>query len=263
MSESYMLKEIRRDKIQSLLRGRKSITTAELSELLGVTPETVRKDIQFLEDNGALKRIFGGVMSVGANVEATGSFDPSFRERSLQNNEAKQKMARFAATLLQKNDTIALDSSTTTFHMIKFLPEDANLTVVSNSFAVITELNKKEGISIIGVGGYLRKNSTSFLGNIANRSLEHININKAFMSGQAVSPARGLMDPVEAEAYFKSHLAKASDTVILLADSSKFNKSAPITSCKMSTFSTVISDAGLAPEIRREIEKLNIELHLV
>ena len=254
-----MFKEERRNKIVSLLNKNKNITTASLSKTLNVSQETIRKDLSYLDDIGLLKKTFGGAMSIPSINEEI--MDPSLDLREKTYLKEKEAIGKLAATFLEPKDTIVLDASTTTLQMVKYIPDDMDIVVITNSFSVLCELVKKAGISIISVGGYYRKHSTSFLGSTALKALESYNINKAFLSGKAVTVDKGLMDPVEQEADFKRKMVEVAEKSILLADNSKFGKIAPFSDCPIQSFDTVVSDKNLSDETVEKLEKLNITVY--
>lgn len=258
-----MLKEERRNIILSLVQENTSITSIELSKKLNVSQETIRKDLNYLDKNGLLKRTFGGAMPISITNPEVDISDPSFEMRKISYYAEKDAIGKFAATLIEPRDTIFIDASTTTLQMVKYLPEDMNIVVITNAFSVLCELVKKEGISIISVGGYYRKLSTSFLGSSALNVLENYNINKAFLSGNSVSIEIGLTDPVEPEADFKRKIVEISQKSILLSDHTKFGKVALFTDCPITEFDTVISDSNLPDDFVHSLENLKIKVYRV
>ena len=126
--------------------------------------------------------------------------------------------------------------------MVSMLPNDKNITVVTNSLAVLNELLGTDGINAVSVGGTLRRESTSLLGYLSGVNMEEFNINKTFMSGNAISVERGLMDPSMEEAAFKKKLIAASEEVILLADNHKFTRLSTYKVCAIDAFDEIITD---------------------
>lgn len=258
-----MLKEERRAMILSLLKDSSSITSIELSRIFDTTRETIRKDLNYLNSAGLLKRTFGGAMQIPASDKASDSLDPSFELRKKTNSKTKEAIAKFAATLIEPKDTIILDSSTTTLQMVKYIPEKMEITVITNSFYTLYELVKKRDISVISIGGHYRKLSTSFLGTHSIKALDSYNINKAFLSGNSVSVERGLMDPVEQEADYKRKIIEVAERSILLADHSKFERISTFSDFPLTVFDTMISDSSLDEEYIQRIKNLNIQVYIV
>lgn len=216
-----------------------------------------------LDNKKLLKRTFGGAISIESSNNGFDVLDPSFEMRKISNLKEKDAIAQFAATLIEPKDTIILDASTTTLQMVKYIPEDMDIVVITNSFSVLCELVKKKGISIISVGGYYRKLSTSFLGSTALKNLDNYNINKSFISGKCVSIEKGLMDPIEQEADLKNKMVEVAEISILLVDHSKFGKIAPISDCPITAFEAVVSDNALQHDIIEKLKNMNIKVYTV
>ncbi len=138
-----MLVAERYDKIVSLVNERGSIRVSELSELCGVTEETIRRDLDRLEQQGKLRRSHGGAVS----VKETQAETPYF-EREVMHQEEKKRIAKAAVARIEPHDRIALDASSTAWYMASILP-DVPLTVLTNSIKVALELSSKEKIEVI------------------------------------------------------------------------------------------------------------------
>jgi DeoR family transcriptional regulator, aga operon transcriptional repressor len=261
--EENLLKEERRNRILAMLKEQGTLKSTELGGIFAVTPETIRKDLEYLDEQGLLKRTFGGAIVLsGGETPAPGEvFDPSVDLRNISHEKEKREIGKFAASLVAQGDTIVLDSSTTTLQLAKFLPEDSDIVVITNALFIINELVRKKGITVISVGGYYRPKSTSFLGSMSLKNLENFNINKAFMSGNAFSVEKGLMDPNEQEAEFKLKMIEVAQESLLLIDSSKFGRMAPITTCPAKAFSTLVSDRNLPDSEVDKLEKLQFKVY--
>ncbi len=259
-----MIKDERQRRILELLAKSKSVKSADLSEMFEVSQETIRKDLEAMDEDGLLKRTFGGAMAIpGVSAGSPDVSDPSLEDRNITNLREKEDIGRFAASLIEPKDTIVLDSSTTTLKMVQYIPENYEITAITNALATINELVRKKGVTVISTGGYYRPQSTSFLGTMSLNNLDGFNINKAFMSGNAFSVEQGVMDPNEQEAEMKRRMIQKSRESILLIDSTKYARMAPITTCGLASFSTIVSDSKLPePEVHR-IEALGIKLFRV
>lgn len=249
-----MLKEQRQRQILELLKTKQAVSSAELCSTFAVTHETVRKDLDALARRGLLERTFGGAMAAPAPTSQTPDLPAASRQT--ENIEAKRAIGRHAATLIAPGDTVVLDSSTTTLELAKCIPENREIVVITNALLVLCELAGKKGVSLISVGGHYRQLSASFLGAVAEANLGQYNVNKAFLSGNAFSPAKGLMDPNEIEPEFKRRMIAAARESILLVDHTKFDRIAPFTVCPATAFGTIVSDAGLADSHLRALKKL-------
>ncbi|WP_274650438.1 DeoR/GlpR family DNA-binding transcription regulator [Paenibacillus humicola] len=247
-----MLAAERYAKIVQIVGERGSVRVSELSELCGVTEETIRRDLDRLEREGKLQRSHGGAVSVReAQTEA-----PYF-EREVTNASEKKRIAAEAVKRIEPHDKIALDASSTAFYMAAALP-DIPLTVLTNSIRVAAELAGKEKIEVISTGGLLSSRSLSFQGPLAESNLEQYHVAKAFVSGKGVHPERGISESSELQAAVKRKMIGMADEVYLLADSSKFGVRAfaHIASCDQ--IHHLITDSRADDEIMQVYRNLGI-----
>src|ERR687886_3030570 len=149
-----MSAERRRDQILAYLSVRDRTPVSELSQMLGVSEVTVRKDLDLLEAQGVLTRIHGGAV-----VSGRGRLELFFATREQQHLEEKRRIARAAAALIQSGQRIFLDASTTALQVARLIKDRENLTVVTNGLYTALELNFSPGITTIVVGGTLRHRS--------------------------------------------------------------------------------------------------------
>lgn len=211
-----MLVAERQEKIVEIVNEKGSVRVSELSQIFGVTEETIRRDLEKLESDGRLRRSHGGAVSFKVNQTETPYF-----EREVTNVVEKKEVAREALNYIEPHDRIILDASSTAWYMAKILP-DVQLTVLTNSMKVAMELANKEKISVICSGGNLSSSSLSFVGHLAERSLELYHVNKAFISCKGLHPEWGISESNEMQALVKRKMIDISDKVYLLADFSKF-----------------------------------------
>ncbi|GGD65412.1 DeoR/GlpR family DNA-binding transcription regulator [Paenibacillus nasutitermitis] len=249
-----MLVAERYAKITRLVNERGSIRVSELSELCGVTEETIRRDLDRLEQTGKLQRSHGGAMSVkDAQAEL-----PYF-EREVMNAAEKKRIAAEAIGQIEPYSKIALDASTTAYYMAAALP-NIPLTVLTNSIKVALELAGKEKIQVFSTGGILSTRSLSYQGPLAESNLEHYHVNKAFISGKGVHPERGISESSELQAAIKRKMIGLADEVYLLADHSKFGVRAfsHIASCEQ--VNHLITDDRTDPEMLALLKQRGIHV---
>jgi DeoR/GlpR family transcriptional regulator of sugar metabolism len=261
-----LFREKRVSDIRKILYEVGSVQVSELANRFGISKETIRKDLDYLEKIGIIRRSFGGAIALQKNSSQSSvdtDSDPSINSRSVYNIQQKIAIAKFAVSFIMPNYTIILDASTTTLQMIQFLPRDYDLMVITNSLSAITELAKIDGLTVVSTGGELRKKSTSFLGKACTLSLDCYNVDQLFLSGKAVMPNKGLMDPIEREVEVKRKFISISRESFLLADSNKFNKLGPITDCPIETFKAVISDRSLDDLTAKELESRGVKVYRV
>ncbi|WP_419874009.1 DeoR/GlpR family DNA-binding transcription regulator [Candidatus Pristimantibacillus sp. PTI5] len=252
-----MLAQERYDKIVQLVNERGSIRVTELAELCQVTEETIRRDLDRLEQAGRLRRSHGGAVSVKDQQPEIPYF-----EREIAQADEKKRIAEEAIKLIQPKDRILLDASTTAWYMAASMP-DIPLTVLTNSIKVAMELSSKEKIEVISTGGILASRSLSYVGPLAERSLDAYHVDKAFFSCKGVHLERGISESNELQARIKHKMVGMADQVILLADSSKFGVQAFTHVADLSDVNTIITDGRLSPELLTQLNDKQITVTTV
>ncbi|MCP1183809.1 DeoR/GlpR family DNA-binding transcription regulator [Paenibacillus sp. 1781tsa1] len=240
-----MLVAERYEKIVEWVDTQGSMRVTELSERCGVTEETIRRDLDKLEQAGRLRRSHGGAVSVKYKEELQSEIP--YPERAVAHAEEKRRIASEAVKMVESGDRIALDASTTAWYMAAGLP-NIPLTVLTNSIKVAAELSNKEQIRVIATGGQLASKSLSFVGPLAERSLDAYHVDKVFLSCKGVHLTKGISESNELQALVKQKMIQIADEVILLADSSKFNIQAFTRVAEMSSVAKVITDQGVDEE---------------
>lgn len=244
-----MLAAERYDRIVEMVNVKGSIRVSELSEHCRVTEETIRRDLDRLEQAGRLRRSHGGAVSVKEEQP-----EIPYRVRETTHAEEKKRIAQSALSIIRPGDRILLDASTTAGYMAANMP-DMPLTVLTNSIKVATELSSRDKIEVISTGGQLAQRSLSFVGPLAERSLETYHVDKLFLSCKGVHlEGGGISESNELQARLKQKMVGISDQVILLADTSKFGVRAFARVTGLDAVHEVISDQSLDDDL---IERLN------
>ncbi|MNV37182.1 HTH-type transcriptional repressor GlcR [compost metagenome] len=178
------------------------------------------------------------------------------------NAAEKQQIAREAVMMIKPGDRILLDASTTAWYMASHLP-DMPLTVLTNSIRVAAELSGKERIDVISTGGQLSRRSMSFVGHLAERSLELYHVDKMFFSCKGFHLERGASESNELQAMVKRKMISIAEQVILLCDSSKFGIQAFTHVATTSDLDVVITDYSPTTEQLKQLQELNIAITTV
>ncbi|MFD1888131.1 DeoR/GlpR family DNA-binding transcription regulator [Paenibacillus wenxiniae] len=252
-----MLVAQRYDKIVKLVNEHGSMRVTELSERCQVTEETIRRDLDRLERQGLLRRSHGGAISVQGEQPET-----PFSEREIMHAEEKRRIAEQAVGLIEPHDRILLDASTTAWYMAASLP-DIPLTVLTNSIRVATQLSNREKIEVIATGGQLVSRSLSFVGPLAERSLETYYVNKLFLSCQGVHLERGVSESNELQGRVKQKMVGMADQVILLADASKFGVQAFAHVMNLNEVDQLITDSRIERSIVERLQEQDINVTVV
>ncbi|MBO7146510.1 MAG: DeoR/GlpR transcriptional regulator [Lentisphaeria bacterium] len=237
---------------ESLTGGVKTI--AELSSELKVSEATVRRDLESLENSGAIRRVYGG-----AELLRKRNSEPLYEEKAAIHPQEKTTIAEKAIQFLKEGDTIFLDGGSTVLEMAKRLPAIPNLTIVTNSLMAAAELMEKKHRLIL-VGGEFRSLSRTLVGPLTAKILENVSISKAFLGTIGFEPERGISTTDPNEAFTKELVMKRADKVFLLADSSKLAVSSFVFSGNASDIDTLITDSGISPAAVKLLKSQNIEV---
>ena len=231
-----MIAAERQQRILEYVERNRSAKVTELAKLVMVTEETIRRDLEKLENDSLLKRMHGGAMAIRQVP-----FDLSFAARETLLIEEKTAIANSAIKHVQENDTILLDASSTVLELAKKLP-DMPMTVVTNSYHLIIELAGKREITVVSLGGSLDRNSMSFLGPSTENALENLYIDKLFLSCRCVDVDHGVSDAIELQAALKRIMMRQSRERYLLVDYTKFDKKSISVFGSIDDFDEIICD---------------------
>ena len=217
--------------IMNELRKEKSLSVSNLSKKFFIGEATIRRDLEKLERAGLLKRTYGGaVLLEGLDSEVP------LTVRETEQSQEKNTIAQLAAQYITDGDIIIMDSSSTTLKMVPFLRRKEKLTVITNGAKAAIELGEHHHAKIYCTGGMLRENSLSFIGQQARSFIENYCADILFFSCRGLSMEKGLTDSNEEEAELRKVMIKNCKKVILLCDSSKFDK---IFFCKVTDFDKI------------------------
>lgn len=234
-----MLAEERRQKIISLLDEKEIVYVADLSKRFNVTEETIRRDLDILDEKKILKRIHGGAVSLDNT-----RLELNFKIREHSYTEEKKEIARKAAALVKDGDTIFLDASSTSLFLAKELAKKKNITIITNSIKIIYQLADQASNTIIATGGILRSNSLSLVGPLANETIKKYNADKIFASCKGISIEHGATDSNELEIEVKQNMIKQARELIIIADHSKFNRVGLSQFASIDEINTIITDCN-------------------
>lgn len=245
----------RRAEIIRLLEAHGSVRVATLAVRFGVTEETIRRDLEALEEQGVLQRTYGGAVRAGITpVESPVS------RRELEHQEEKEAIAQKAAELVEDGATLFLDASTTVLALARALRGKQRLTIVTNGVRAVTELATRPGYTVISTGGLLRDSSLSFVGPLAERAVSQYHVDWAFLSCKGVTPEQGLTESNELEAQLKRLMVSHADRAVALVDSSKFGHVAFAAIAPISELNILITDANASAAVLEQVRRSGVEV---
>ncbi len=244
-----MLAPARQRATLDLLSRQGGVRVVQIARDFGVTPETIRRDLERLEREGRLLRSHGGAVPLDRDRAEL----PLDVQETVQLAQ-KRSIAAYAAREVREGHVIALDASSTVRELARLLP-DIPLTVVTNSAAVAMVLHDRSKVRVMVTGGVLHGPSRSFVGEAAMEMLDRFHFTRAFISCQGIDLERGLSVTVDEHAGIKRRMIGLADETVLLADSSKFGVKGVEFFAKVGDVDTIITDYGLSARTVAKLEK--------
>ena len=236
------------------MREHRVVRVHALCSELGVSAATVRRDLEILEEQGQVRRVHGGAVSVDSMLD-----EPLFDDKASLSTKEKFAIARKALDYIQPDDTIFLDGGSTVLGLAHLLRDRSNLTVVTNSLRAAQELSG-HGPRLLLIGGELRRRSQTLVGPMARHLLEEVYLDKAFMGTIGLSLENGLTTTDPNEAYPKQLVLEHAREVILLADSSKYGKVSFAKAGRLDQVQVLITDAALPRKAVNDLRKRGIRV---
>lgn len=227
----------RKKRIVEILKQHDNAEFSYLGKLFGVSEMTIRRDIEFLEKEGIVMRVYGG-----AKILSERGYEASIQERLNTNLQEKQAIAIEAAKYINDGDVIALDGSTTALEVSKQIKDRKNLTVITNNISISIELSTAPAIQTILLGGFVRQSSLSLVGEIVKQSLDAFYIDKAFISSKALHQIKGLTDFTVEEGEAKKAMINKSNQVYVLVDHTKLGEDSFFQVMRPEEIDTIITD---------------------
>jgi len=253
-----MLKVNRKEKIIEILKNKNDIKVNNLCKILNVSIATVHRDLDELEREGRIKKVFGGVI---LNNEEDIEVRNMVRLRT--NVDLKKRVAAKALEFIENGDCLFLDNSSPCYYFAKAISESKfnNLVIVTNSYLIPGLFIRNDNVQVVCTGGLLIKEMNSFAGPCAISAINEFNGNKFFFSVAAISLNGDLSDIYNIDLVtVKREMFKRSKEKICLIDSSKFNKVGQSKIFSINEIDKIITDSNCDKSIREEIITSGIKL---
>lgn len=251
-----MLVEARRHKVLELVKTAGYVDLTELARVLDCSKSTVRRDLDFWDEQGQLKRTHGGAMFTGETGEQ-GEL-PALEERLDRAVTEKGLIAQAAVQRITDGAVLLLDGGTTTLEVARRLQGRA-LQVVTNSLPIAAMLSGSSQMDLIMMGGYVYPKTGVALGPLTIAMLEKVHVQQAILSVSGITP-RGLFNSNLLLVETERAMMRCADEVVVVADHTKLDRSSLALLCPLSAVDTLIVDPGIKPEQRRWIEEAGVRL---
>ena len=250
-----MLAIERRNEILLKLQEERKVVVSDLSQQYNVTEETIRRDLEKLENEGLAKKTYGGAV-----LNDSFNTDLPYTVRKKANVESKQRIAEVIAAMIEDGDHLILDASSTALFIAKRMKDKKNITVITNSVEILLELSDRNGWKILSTGGRLKEGGLALVGYQAERMVSTFHVDYAIFSCKGMDQERGLTDANESDAQIKKMIVKAAKKSILAVDHSKFDKISFMQVCELSEIDMVVTDKEPSESWKQTLASAGIEL---
>jgi DeoR/GlpR family transcriptional regulator of sugar metabolism len=248
-----MIAAERQARIVELVSQRGILSVAELARRLGTSLMTIRRDLTLLHDQARLRRAHGGAVALAAPP------DVPLRRRERLELQAKAAIGRTAAALVESGETILLDAGTTARAVAHHLRAIRNLTVVTNSVHVLAELWDRPGLRVVALGGVTRSASGAITGPLAEKALEEIRVDRAFLGTTGITPRWEVSNSDLDLAALQRRILAVARQSYLLADHTKFGRTGLAVVSPVRAFTSVITDSHCPAPLLTQLRKQGVK----
>jgi DeoR/GlpR family transcriptional regulator of sugar metabolism len=248
-----MIVEERRQKILDLVSAKGFIALADLAETLEASESTIRRDLDYWDHQGVLKRTHGGAIFLAETFNL-----PALEERSSKQMEEKRAIAQAAAARIRDGDAVLLDGGTTTLEVARLLV-GRPLQIVTNSLPIANLFASHRETDLVMLGGYIFPRTGVALGPLTMKMMEAIHVRQTILSVGGIT-GKGLFNSNLLLVETERQMLRCADEVVVVADHSKIGRQALAFLCELSAVDTLIVDRGLSTEHRELVQQANVQL---
>lgn len=247
--------EERKTTIMESLEKEEKVQVRMLAHILQVSDETIRRDLDRLEKEGFLKKVYGGAVKTKIH-----SWELPFDEKTTINKKEKQAICKAAASLVEDGDIIMIGNGTTPLDMIPYLADKNEVTLITHSVPIMLGAMDVFKGRVIFIGGEIERNQKYTSGPLSERMLELLQANKAFICAGGISTVNGITDYDISGSSISRKMMERAEEVIILADHTKFGKTTFANMCSLTDATKIITDHRCPNEWKKIIAENGIEL---
>lgn len=245
----------RRERIQTHLATHHIAATADLCEMLDVSEATIRRDLEWLEREGVVERTHGGAI-----LSQRMYLEQEYNQRAQRHPEAKNRIGAKAASMIENGDIVFINSGTTTTQIIRHIPRDADITVITNNLIAVLEVGEVN-YEIMLLGGSYQPRSNSTGGRFAINNLALVYANKIFVGVDGISMKYGCTVPSNSESEVLNHMMnRTHGPTIVVADCSKWGVVSNFEVASINQIQKFITDDGLDASARASLASRSVEV---
>ncbi|HWQ12346.1 MAG TPA: DeoR/GlpR family DNA-binding transcription regulator [Roseiflexaceae bacterium] len=247
----------RQQQVLRYIEERQRVTVAGLCARFAVSEATARRDLEALEALGAIRRVHGGALAVRHAPPELPAL-----ERAREQAEEKERIGAAAAALVRDGETVFLSSGTTTLAVARRLRERSGLTVITNSLPVLNELASAPGVTLIGLGGMLRRSEMSLIGHVTELALAELRADTVIIGIRAIDIEQGLTNDYLPETMTDRAILRSGRTVMVVADHTKCGRVAPAFVAPIGAMHTLVTDAAAPRAFTAALEERGVRVVL-
>ncbi len=245
----------RRNAILTRLSIEGKVVVSDLSREFSVTEETIRRDLEKLDQDGLAKKTYGGAVKVD-----NFNIDLPFHVRKQSNIDKKQKIGSLVADLIHDGDYIMLDASSTALNVVKSIQHKNKITLITNSIEILIELCNKPDWTIISTGGMLKEGGLSLVGYQAERMVSGFHVDLAVCSCKGLDLEIGVTDSNERDSEIKKAFFSSATRRVLAVDSTKLDKVSFVKVCGIRDVDTVVTDTDPGEKWKERLAEQGVSL---
>jgi DeoR family transcriptional regulator of aga operon len=250
-----LLKIERQANIRKMVEEHGRVTVPELSAHFEVSGATIRRDLEELDGKGWVRRTHGGAVRA-----ERASKEPPMMQRISENQTEKQRIGEATAKIIEEGQTIFLGSGTTVLEVARNLPEEIQLTVISNSLPVVNHLSKYPNVELIVIGGMLRHSELSMVGHIAEQAVREFRADKVILGMHGIDSHHGFTNDYLPETMTDRAILGIAPQVIVVADHTKFGRVSSVLVAATTVAHLIITDEDAPKDCIDELVEMGIEI---
>ena len=249
----------RHQRILEILGEEFTIRSSNLSELLGVSEMTIRRDLDALEQKGLVERTHGG--AVFRQERVAGKFH--YQDSIKVNPEVKQRIAKEAASMIEPNDIIYIGEGTTASMVIRFVEPAMPFTIFTNNLGVIAEMENTTA-ELVMLGGTYSVTTHSLAGPLTMEMIRQVNATKVFLGADGLSLSAGLTTPnLEIAVIERSMIRQTRGQIIVMADHTKFGLVAEMSLAPLKILDVLITNRKIPFDFQKDLDKMGVQVVVV
>ena len=248
----------RQEQLLRFVERQQRVTVAQVCEQFSVSMATARRDLEALAERGTVQRVHGGAIAVRRALP-----EPPVLQREAEQAREKERIGQAAADLVADGETIFLGSGTTVLEVARNLRDRRNLTAITNSLSVINVLADAPGITVVGLGGILRRSELSLIGHITEQAMAEVHADKVILGIRALDPVRGLTNDYLLETMTDRMILSIGREVIVVADHTKCGLVSTVFVAPVTAIHTLVTDSETSPEFIQALTAHGIRVLVV